>query len=152
MNHVTHQRHAALLPIDEIDNVALWVLGAEVDEHEHDLLPDDVRPHVEEVDGQVRVELEVDLPGERVRAARLEAHEPEDRPGGRVVEPGQAVHRKGKKTKIKKGDMEGGKHWGTRERGRGRGRRNSGGHLRTETTRSSSSMENACVIAIEPRG
>jgi len=27
-----------------------------------------------------------------------------------------------------------------------------GVHLRTETTRSSSSMENACVIAIEPRG
>jgi hypothetical protein len=96
MNRVTRQRHAALLPIDEIDNVALWVLGAEVNEHEHDLLPDDVRPHVEEVDGQVRVELEVGLHGERVRAARLEAHEPEDRPGGRVVEPGQNAHRKGK--------------------------------------------------------
>jgi hypothetical protein len=52
----------------------------EVNEHEHDLLLDDVHPHVEEVDGQVRVELEVSLPREWVRAAHLEAHELEDHP------------------------------------------------------------------------
>jgi hypothetical protein len=34
---MTHQHHVALLLIDEIDNIALWVLGAEVDEHKHNL-------------------------------------------------------------------------------------------------------------------
>jgi hypothetical protein len=56
---VTYQRHLPLLPIDEIDGVAFRVLGAQVDQDEHDLLPDDVRSHVEEVYGQFRVELEV---------------------------------------------------------------------------------------------
>jgi hypothetical protein len=90
--HVTHQIYAALLPIDKMDNIALWVLSAEVNEHEHNLLPNDVRPHIEEVDRQVHVELEVGLPHKRVRAAHLGAHELEDRPDGCVIKPGQAVH------------------------------------------------------------
>jgi hypothetical protein len=90
--HVTHQIHAALLPINEMDNIALWVLGAEVNEHEHDLLPNNVHPHIEEVDRQVHVELKVGVPHEWVRATHLGAHELEDCPGGRVIKLGQAVH------------------------------------------------------------
>jgi len=85
----------ALLPIDEIDNVALWVLRVEVDEHEHGLLPDNVRLYVEEVDGQVRVELEVGLPCEWVRAACLDAHEPEDCLVGALLSWGKLCIRKG---------------------------------------------------------
>jgi len=90
--HVTHQIHAALLPIDEMDNIALWVLGVEVNKHEHNLLPNDVHPYVEEVDRQVHVELEVSLPHEQVHTAHLRAHELEDCPGGCIIKPGQAVH------------------------------------------------------------
>jgi len=48
----------------------------------------------------------------------VKAHELEDNPGGHIIEPGQAVHQKGKK--IKKGERGGGKQWGhKREGGRG---------------------------------
>jgi hypothetical protein len=90
--HVTHQIHAALLPINEMDNIALWVLGAEVNEHEHNLLPNDICPHVKEVDRQVHVELEVGVPHKQVRTTHLGAHELEDCLGGRIIKPGQAVH------------------------------------------------------------
>jgi hypothetical protein len=56
---MAYQRDLPLLPIDEIDGVAFRVLGAEVDQDEHDLVPDDVCSHVELVYGQFRVELEV---------------------------------------------------------------------------------------------
>ena len=59
VKHVTYQRHTPQFPIHEIDDVALWVLDAKVDQDEHDLVTDDVRPHVEEIYGQCRVELEV---------------------------------------------------------------------------------------------
>jgi len=82
-------------------------MRAEVNEHEHDLLLDEVRPHVKEIDGHVHVRSASCVTWHRCMCtACLEAHELEDHPSGCVVEPGQAVHRKGKK-KIKKGDMEG---------------------------------------------
>ena len=139
---VTYQRHAPLLPIYEIDDVAFWVLGAQVDKDEHDLVADNVRPHVEEVDRQRRVELKVGFPRQRVRAARLETHEPKDRLGRRDFARGQTaiVEERGEGERKSKGSG----HVESKEK--------FGVYLRTETTRSSSSMENACVIAIELRG
>jgi hypothetical protein len=58
---VTYQGHLPLLPINEIDGVIFRVLDAQVNQDEHDLVPDHVRSHVEEVYGQFSVELEVRL-------------------------------------------------------------------------------------------
>jgi hypothetical protein len=46
---MTHQRHPPPLPIHEKNGVAFWVVDAQVDQDEHDLVPDDTRSYVEEV-------------------------------------------------------------------------------------------------------
>ena len=85
--HWTCQCHASLFPIYQVDDVAVWIIRAQVHQDEHDLVADDVRPHIEEVDRQSRVELEVRFPRQRVCPARLEAHEPKDRLRRRIIEP-----------------------------------------------------------------
>ncbi len=75
---MTNQRHFPPLPIDEIDGVIFWVLNAQVDQDEHDLVADDVRSHVEKIYRQFRIELEVRFPRQRVRTACLEAHKPKN--------------------------------------------------------------------------
>jgi hypothetical protein len=45
----THQRHPTPIPIHEINGVALRDVDAQVDQDEHDLVPDDIRSYVEEV-------------------------------------------------------------------------------------------------------
>jgi hypothetical protein len=45
----THQRHPPPLPIHEINDIAFRVVDAQVDQDDHDMVPDDIRSYVEEV-------------------------------------------------------------------------------------------------------
>lgn len=47
--YTTHQCHPPPLPIHEIDGVAFGVVDAQVDQDEHDLVPDDICSYVEEI-------------------------------------------------------------------------------------------------------
>ena len=63
----------SLLSIYQIDEVAVWVISAQVHQDKHNLVADHIYLHIEKVDRQGCVKLEVRFPYQQACPARLKA-------------------------------------------------------------------------------